>query len=50
MDYFKLALIIVKKLDRLGEIEVGAPFTDRNVDVILERRDLIDIFTSSWNV
>ena len=32
MDYSKLARIIVKKLDRLGEIEVGTPFTDRNVE------------------
>ena len=49
MDYSKLALIIVKKPDRLGEIEVGAPFTDRNVEVVEELRDLIDIFTNSWN-
>ena len=49
MDYSKLALIIVKKLDRLGEIEVGAPFSERNVEVITELRDLIDIFTNSWN-
>ena len=49
MDYSKLALIIVKKLDRLGEIEIGTPFTDRNVEVVEELRDLIDIFTNSWN-
>ena len=49
MDYSKLYLIIVKKLNRLGEIEVGAPFTDRNVEVIEELRDLRDIFTNSWN-
>ena len=49
MDYSKLALIKVKKLNRLGEIEVGAPFADRNVEVIEELRDLIDIFTNSWN-
>ena len=49
MDYSKLALIIVKKLDRLSAIEVGSPFTDRNVEVIEELRALIDIFTNSWN-
>ena len=49
MDYSKLAVIIVKKLDRLSSIEVGAPFTDRDVEVTEELRDLIDIFTNSWD-
>ena len=48
MDYSKLAVIIVKKLDRLASMEVGDPFTDRNVEVIEELRDLIDIFTNNW--
>ena len=39
MDYSKLALIIVKKLDRLSVIEVGTPFNDRHIEVIEELRD-----------
>mgnify|MGYP001452377177 FL=1 len=48
MDYGRLAVIIVKKLDKLAVIEVGTPFNDRHVEVIEELRDLIDIFTNSW--
>ena len=49
MDHSKLARVIVKKLDRLSVIEVGTPFTDRDVEMVAELRDLIDIFTNSWN-
>ena len=48
MDYSKLALILVKKLDRFSVIEVGTPFSERHLEVIEELRDLIDIFTNSW--
>ena len=49
MDFSKLAQVIWKKLDKLSAIELGTPFTAHQVELIEELRDLIDIFTHSWN-
>lgn len=49
MDWSKLAKIIVKKLNVLGELEIGNNITQSHLEAIEELADLIDLFTGWVN-
>ena len=49
MDWSKLAKIIVKKLNVLGELEIGNNIDRSHLEAIEELADLIDLFTGWVN-
>ena len=49
MDWSKLARIIVKKLNVLGELETGMNINQSHIETIEELTDLIDLFTGWAN-
>ena len=49
MDWSKLAKIIVKKLNVLGELEIGNNIDQSHLEAIEELADLIDLFTGWVN-
>jgi hypothetical protein len=49
MDWSKLARIIVKKLNVLGELETGMNINQSHIEAIEELTELIDLFTGWAN-
>ena len=49
MDWSKLARIIVKRIEILGELEKGMTINQSHLDTIEELTDLIDLFTGWVN-
>ena len=49
MDWSKLARIIVKRIEILGELEKGTTIEQSHLDTIEELTDLIDLFTGWVN-
>jgi hypothetical protein len=49
MDWSKLARVILKKLNVLGELETGMVVNPSHIEAIEELTELIDLFTGWAN-